>query len=841
MRRQLTRAAYPTAIDAGLLGSFLSAWVVFPAVLLLASVGCGLLVRAAAAGELSKLLITPVGFALVVAICSFTTSYKWLAPATGASVAVAALAGYAWELFVRRARVRRPALGAWVWPALAALAAFTAVGGPVFLTGSVGWTGYTRIVDIALQMDLSQHLIEAGRALPTNGNSSFNIVVTKLLAIGYPAGGQATLGGISQLARSNIAFSYQAYLAYTAAMGALAIFSMLGRVTRNALLRCVGATVAIQPNILYAYSLEAGIKELTTAATLMIVIAVASEGLPGTGSRRRAVPLAVACSAAFGAFSLGIVPWLGLLLVGMLIVSLAKRAGHREALASWGVFAVAGVLLSLPGVITAGKLYTVAGSAVGGVVELGDGNLAAPVSRWSSAGVWLTGDYRYPLANPTPSHIFDVIMLALAALGVVAAVVRRRGLVLVVAASAAIALLYYLEHTGPWIQLKAFTITAAFVVLLAFVGIAALQASRSRLVSASAWLAVLVVAGSVLYGNAVIYRDTTLAPGARYRDLAAIGARYKGQGPTLDPYFDEYAEYFLRQEDGSTIVNPANLRFQVLPGIVVPGGMSFGWDLNQLVPSFLQSFPLIIQPRSPTASRAPSNYDLLETTRYFEVWRRDRPSSTVVEHLPLSNLPHERSALFCKNIVEHVRKAGPGAEVAYARTSVLAVVNPVETVHPVYWGAASPSSLALYGAGELRTSFVLPQSTHYGVWLQGSIGRPLTFYIDGHRLASIGYEERYPDQFLFVGHTNLKAGRHTLRIVRGGGDLHPGDGQPGETTSRTLGVIVFNRENEYDDRVYVAPGSRAEQVCAAPVGYEWMEVLKAGGAPANALPAPSSP
>lgn len=813
----------------------------FPAALLLTSVGCGLLVRAAAARELSRLLITPVGFALVVAICSFTTSYRWLAPATGALVAVASLAGYGWELLVRRARLRRPASRAWMWPAIASLAAFTAVGGPVFLTGSIGWTGYTRIVDIALQMDLSQHLIEAGRALPTNGNSSFNIVVTKLLAIGYPAGGQATLGGISQLARTNIAFAYQPYLAYAAAMGALAIFSMLARVTRNALLRCVGAAVAIQPNILYAYSLEAGIKELTTAATLMIVVAVAAEGLPGTGAYRRAVPLAVACSAAFGAFSLGIVPWLGLLLVGMLIVSLAKRAGHRRTLASWGVFATSGVLLSLPGVITAGKLYTVAHSAVGGVVELGDGNLAAPVSRWSSAGVWLTGDYRYPIANPTPSHVFDVIILALAALGVIVALVRRRGLVLVVAVSAAIALLYYVEHTGPWIQLKAFTITAAFVLLLAFVGIAALQSSRSRWVSATAWLAVLVVAGSVLYGNAIIYHDTTLAPGARYRDLAAIGARHKGQGPTLDPYFDEYAEYFLRDEEGSTIVNPAKLRFEVRPGITVPGGMSFGWDLNQLVPSFLQSFPLIVEPRSPTASRAPSNYDLIEKTRYFEVWRRDRPSATVVEHLPLSNLPHERSAAFCKNIATHVREAGPGAEVAYARTSVLAVVNPVEGIHPSYWGAASPSSLALYGSGVLRTSFTLPQSTHYSVWLQGSIGRPLTFYIDGRRVGSIGYEERYPDQFLLAGYANLKAGRHTLRIVRGNGDLHPGDGDPGETSGRTLGAIVFDGEDADADRVYVAPGSRAEQVCMAPVGYEWMEALKRGGAPANALPAPSTP
>lgn len=824
-----------------MLGSFLGSWVLFPAALLIASVGCGLLVRRAAADELSTLLVTPVGFALVVAICSFTTSYEWLAPATGAVVAVATVAGLGLEARARRPHLPRPHLGPWVWPTIAALVAFAAVGGPVFLTGSVGWTGYTRIVDIALQMDLSQHLAEAGRSLPPNGHSSFNIVVTKLLSIGYPAGAQATLGGVANFVRTNVAFSYQAYLAFAAAMGAIAIFSTLGHVTRSPLLRCTAAAVAIQPNILYGYTLEAGIKEITTAATLMIVIAVAADGLPGTGARRRAVSLAVACSGTFGAFSLGVVPWLGLLLVGMVIASLAKRSGHRYVLESWGLAAVVGALITLPGAITAGKLATVAGSAVGGVVELGLGNLAAPVSRWSSAGVWFTGDYRYPVANPTPSHVLDVIIIALAVVGVVAAAACRRWIVLIASVSAPIALYYYVEHSSAWIQLKAFTITAVFAVMLAYVGASALQSSRRPWLRGAGWLGALVVTGAVLYGNAIIYHDTTLAPGARYRDLAAIGARYKGKGPTLDPYFDEYAEYFLRQEEGSTIVNPANLNFQVRPGIPLPNGQSFGWDLNQLVPSFLQSFPLIVEPRSPTSSRAPSDYDLIQKTRFFEVWRRDRPSSTVFEHLPLSNLPHERTAKFCRDITTHVREAGPGAQVAYALTSTLAVVNPVETVHPPYWRATGPGTLTLFGAGTLQTSFTLPQSAHYGIWLQGSIGRPLNFYIDGRHVGGIGYEERYPDQFLLIDYANLKAGRHRLRIVRGRGDLHPGDGDPGETAGRTLGAIVFNREEASTNRVYVAPGSRAEQVCAAPVGYEWMEVLRPGGAPPDALPAPTSP
>ncbi len=38
-----------------------------------------------------------------------------------------------------------------------------------------------------------------------------------------------------------------------------------------------------------------------------------------------------------------------------------------------------------------------------------------------------------------------------------------------------IALWYFIEHSTAWIQFKSFTITAAFVVALAFAGAAALQ------------------------------------------------------------------------------------------------------------------------------------------------------------------------------------------------------------------------------------------------------------------------------------------------------------------------------------------------------------------------------
>ncbi len=586
--------------------------------------------------------------------------------------------------------------------------------------------------------------------------------------------------------------------------------------------------------------MEGGIKELTTATLLMVVLALLAERLPGNGSRRAVLPAAVGLAASFAAFSFGIAPWLGLVLAALLVVTLATNRTRRRYVAEcWALLGAGAVLLSLPSLITAVKLASIAGSAVGGVLNLGLGNLAAPVPDWSSAGVWLTGDYRYPLVHTTATHALDVTVIALAVLGTLFALRRRRWVIGLVGVAAPIALYYWVEHTGPWIQLKAFSITATMSLVLAFAGAAALCELRRREVKWLGWFFALLISGGVLYGNAIIYHDTSLAPAARYSDLAAIGERYAGDGPVLFPSFDEYSEYFLRGERETDLVNPAYGRFPLVLGVPAPpGGVSFTWDLNQISQSFLQTFPLIITDRSPVASRAPSNYDLTQQTHYFDVWRRDRPSAAVLMHLPLSSLPHERQERhFCGPFVADVRRAGPAAEVAYAEAPPTVVTGVPLGTHPDDWHVVGPDTVQAVGSGTAEVRIQLPRSARYAVWMQGSVGRPLAFYLDRRRLTTIGYEERYPDQFLLMDETRLASGMHTLRVGRGNGSLHPGSGDPAsDVVGRTIGAIVFTVEDPGAERVHVAPGRMAAQICAAPIGYEWLEILRPGGAPPDAIP-----
>ncbi len=820
-------------------GLFLSAWLIFPLLLIGASAGIGLLVRRVSGGAVSGVLLLPVGFALTVALCTLGTSNTSFAPHTGALVVVVAVVGFLLELpGLRGSRPRLTGLRlsrSFAFPAIAALVGFGVIAAPVVLTGTPTWTGFGRIVDTAFQMAFSQHLSEAGRSVPV-GNSSFNETIEGLTGNGYPGGGQATLGALSALIRTNVAWCYQAYLAMTAAMGALALYALLRRMLDNRLICCIGAAVAIQPNILYDYALEGGIKELTTATLILLAAAILAEWLvrrPRTV--RSALPLAPAMAAAVAAFSYGALPWLGLIVLGAFVLSLFVRGAHLRTLGAWILAGVATAILAIPTVIAGVKLYGTAKEAVQGVVEVGLGNLTAPIPEISTVGVWISNDYRFPqFAHVNASHAFDYLIIALGIVGIVGALWRRRWMIVVFGVTGPIAITYVVAHAGPWVELKGFTITATFFLAMAFVGAGWLATSRPRgltlPIRAVGWIGVLAVAAAVLYGNALTYHDISLASAVRYRQLEQIGERFAGQGTAFYPSFDEYSELFLRREHGYDLVRPPGLRLR--PGAVnlAPGQFSFSLDVNQLELSFTEGFPLLVLARSPVASRAPANYNLAERTAEFEVWRRARPASEVIEHLPLSGSPTERTPAFCRNLAADLRKAGAGARLAYVPAAPRVPLIPTQVTHPSYWHVVGPEALRAYGAGAIEGDISLPAAGSYEVSMPGSVGRPITLYVDGHRAGSVAYQFRYPGQFLRYGRITLGAGLHHIRLVRGNGSLAPGSGDGPDGNSGVIGPLIFALEGPQDGQLVVVPGREAPRVCAAPVGYEWMEILRRTGA-----------
>jgi hypothetical protein len=817
-------------------GLFLSAWVLFPLSLLGTCTGAGLLVRRLSGRAISGVLVLPVGFALTVALCALGTSITRLAPATGVVVVVVALVGIVAECAIERPRPRA-ALGKLArdgtYPAIAAFVAFAAIAAPVALTGTTSWTGFDRITDTAGQMMFAEHLATAGRSVPALGDSSYNITIQGLAGNGYPGGGQATLGVMAHVVDTDVPWCFQAYQAWAAAMGALALFALLRRVVRNRLMCCIGAAVAIQPNILYDYALVSGIKEMTTASLIPLIAAILAEQLPSPRSLRSGLALAPAIAAAMAAFSYGVTPWLGLLLPATFVVSLLITKGRVRTIAAWAIAALATVILAIPTLISSIKLFGDVTTAVNGVVELGLGNLSEPIPEIASAGVWISGDYRFPAyAHANVSHAFDLLVIVLAVMGVLYALWRRRWVIAAFGVAAPIALAYWVAHGGPWIELKAYTITAPMFLALAFVGAGALTmvgAGRTKLLlTITGWTAALAIAAMVLYGNALTYHDISLAPAARYRQLEAIGKRFAGIGPAFYPAFDEYSEYFLRREHGYDLNIPPGLK--VRPGAVqlAPGQFAFALDLNQFELSFVQSFPLLVTARSPVASRPPANFELVDQTSEFDVWRRVRPAGEVVTHFPLSGLPTERTATFCSDLRRAVKGAGGGASIAYVPIGIHTLLNPTQATHPSYWHTLSPESVRAYGAGAIEGSLSLPADGVYEISMPGSVGRPVTLYIDGRRVASVGYQERYVGQYLRFAKIRLGAGTHAVRMTRGNGNLHPGNGDAQDVSSGLIGSLTFTLQRPQNGTVQVAPAKDAERICVAHAGYQWIEVLAPG-------------
>ena len=384
------------------------------------------------------------------------------------------------------------------------------------------------------QLQFTQWITHSGRTVPSavGVDSSYVETVIKMLGIGYPGGAQAALGGTSTLVGVDPIWSYQAFLALVAGGLGLVLYALLGSVIASRPWRALAAGIAAQPTILYSYALAAGIKELSAVAAITLVAALLFARKPGEGRARELIPIAVASAAAFAVFNLGIVPWLGMLFGTVFAVELLSRRMSRRALAPWAVLGAGLAVLSVPTILVARKLAPVVSS--GGPADLG--NLSAAVPAWSAVGPWLTSDHRYPLAlggAQTPTIVLIALVLALILLGIGWSLRRRNVPMLVLTIVALVALVFVARRGGPWVDLKAYTITAPIALVLAFAGAAALW----RVPRHGRWLApVAMLAISAASGRqrARLPRRDDHALRALL-ELEQIADRYKGQGPALTP------------------------------------------------------------------------------------------------------------------------------------------------------------------------------------------------------------------------------------------------------------------------------------------------------------------
>jgi hypothetical protein len=803
-------------------------WLAFPLVLALACAGLGLLLERLCGIRLATSLLLPCGFALLVVVSTLLTLKDATAELTTPVVLVLASAGLV--VGRRRREWRRPP-----WAGVVSVAAVFAVGAvPVVLTGEAGFAGYTQLDDISTFLGIASYAIDHGHDVATGlPPSTFEAVLGNLRG-GYPLGSFIALPALQPLVGQDLAWLWQPYLTFVLAVLAMALWALAAPFIRSTRLRALVVFLAAQPALLYAYLLQGGVKEVVAAALCATAAAVAAELVREPGRGRLGVPLGVTGAALLCDLNVGAVAYLGPLAVAVaasaLVAWLPRRRGaaepaaasaspRRRALVVGGLVAIAlaavvPIVLATSGFISGGTLLLQNSSDIG--------NLFHPLDWKQVFGIWPAGDFRNGIGEGDSLARVMIAVLAAAAIGGAGVALRRRVPGPLVFAVTVIAALIGLAVFGssPWVDSKALAIASPAVALLALVGAgAALESERLKLLGV---LALAAVAGGVLWSNWLAYRDVKLAPRDRLAELATIGERFAGQGPTMINEYEPYgARYFLRRLDPEA---PAEYRRRVVP---LRTGNGLGKDewapLDEFRMPAVLVYRTIVTRRSPAEARPPSAYALIWSGRYYDVWQRPSPARARVLSYSIFGDQLNAGALPPCGLVRRLAgmaRRGGGRLVAAVRAPAL-VADLGGARRPADWpfSKGPPGQLYPSGPGVARLEVNVPALGVYDVWEQGSFGRGVEVSVDGRALGSTRDERSFVGQWIRFGARELSAGAHTVELRYPGGGLRPGSGQQ----PQTMGPVALVPRAPRSELLEVEP-ERARDLCSRPL--DWLEVVK---------------
>jgi hypothetical protein len=590
----------------------------------------------------------------------------------------------------------------------------------------------------------------------------------------------------------DIAWLYQPYLTFLAALLALCLYAVLEGPIPSRGLRALAAAVAAQPALLYGYALWGGIKELAGAWLLALIAAL----LPWTIRRRprAAIPLGAAAATLLCVLSLPGGLWLvPALLAAVAIVLLGPRRGMLPRTA---VLVAAAGVLAVPSYIAAASWLSHL-SAFRNESELA--NLIAPLSGFQLFGVWLSGDFRLHPHGwlSVPTYILIVLVLAAGALGVWWAWERRSWGLLCYVVTAGLGCAIYVPLSSPWVGGKTLAMASPAFLAAALAGCGASLAYR-RVVEAG--VAILLIAGAVLWSNALQYHKVLLAPRGQLHELEVIGNRFAGEGPTLMTDYQVYgARHFLRT---ATAEGAAELRFR---SDFLTNGKTLNpqesADIDRFRLDTVLTYRTLVLRRGPAASRPPSVYGLAWSGRYYEVWQRPAHAPpTIVEHLGLGDANQAAAKPRCSDVLRLARLPGV--------TSLATATRP-----QAIWLGYPPLS------GESRVPVTLAAGGDYTAWLGGDWDGRSSISVDGHEVGARRMELNWTGVFSDLGTAKLSAGRHlvSIRSVRGG--WHPGSA----ATPYSYGPAALSAVDTREPVETVAPQD-ARSLCGRRL--DWVEALR---------------
>ena len=591
-------------------------WILAPLVLAVVLVGWGLLVDAAVRSSVPAALVPGIGLSAVIVAggLGILVAPRVVAPV----IAVGALTGF-WAGRRRLTALDRGVMGA---AALAAGGTYIVYALPTVVHGGV-LAGFGRLDDSSTWLALTDNLLTHGREVPALGPSTYPQVLRDYLDTGYPLGSLLPVALTARLSGQDAANVFQPVIAVYGSVMACSLWAVARSLIPSPAAGAAAALVAAQASLVFGYAQWGGIKEVASAALVATVAPLAVLAWRRDGARTMVLVI-ISCGALAGVLGVDGAPWA--LPAGLVALAGWLRARGRplpwRPLAGLSVLAV---FVAVPALVALEllKVSPLPGNEIVGAERFG--RLLGVLNPLQAAGIWPQADFRTDAVSPFLSGLLSVVVLA-AALAGAAAGARARvfapAVLLAIAGSGA-ALIVVLGT--PWIDAKAYAVLSPMVLLVALgtlvrAGMTALVPVGRPPASLAAFPVLAAVVVGVTVSTVAVTLDTPVAPRGEFAELARIGDRFAGQGPTLVLSDAVYASrHFLREADVEG-ASDRRVRFVYLrSGMVAPNYSDVRVDA--VAPADLAVYRTLVR-RQGAPGTPPPAYAKRFDGRYWEVWQQ---------------------------------------------------------------------------------------------------------------------------------------------------------------------------------------------------------------------------
>jgi hypothetical protein len=197
------------------------------------------------------------------------------------------------------------------------------------------------------------------------------------------------------------------------------------------------------------------------------------------------------------------------------------------------------------------------------------------------------------------------------------------------------------------------------------------------------------------------------------------------------------------------------------------------------------------------------------------VWRR-LPAPRVLEHLPLQKLDTAGVQPFCQDVRALAARARPGEQIVAATGPDVVRLDTLHAPRSASWRPHPfrAGRVLTGGPGEAHQAVRVERSGRYRAYIAGTFGRAIEGSIDG-RVIGAAKGVNTVGGWHDIGVVDVAAGRHELRLRRGGGTIAPGDGYSGELGPLALERIVPR------PLLRMRPQEAARRLCGRK--WDWIE------------------